>query len=230
MRSSKRLCIIRLGNSQIDRPVYIICHMTKEPAPAGTRDRLIAAMVDALRNRGYHGVGINDLLATAKTPKGVLYHHFPGGKSELAVKAIESVAEQLGGALEKTIQRAADPVEAMALWMGSAQKMLEKSNFHAGCPLATIALESTGEDAEIRGALNNAFALLRYKISQVLGSMGMTDLSARSTASLIVSAYEGALLQSRVAQNVDIMRETSEALIGLIRANLVRPEVAGGRK
>jgi TetR/AcrR family transcriptional repressor of lmrAB and yxaGH operons len=204
--------------------------MTKEVTPTATRDRLIAAMVDALRNRGYHGVGVNDLLATAQTPKGVLYHHFPGGKSELAVKAIESVAEQLGRALEKTIQRAADPVEAMALWMGSAQKMLEKSNFHAGCPLATIALESTSEDAKIRAALNNAFELLRSKISQVLGSMGMSDLSARATASLIVSAYEGALLQSRVAENVDIMRETSEALIGLIRVNLMKPDIAGARK
>ena len=203
--------------------------MTKETAPPGTRDRLIAAMVDALRNRGYHGVGISDLLASAQTPKGVLYHHFPGGKSELAVKAIEAVAEHLGSSLEKLIQRTADPVEAVTLWMGSAQKMLEKSKFQAGCPLATIALESRGEDAEIRAALNNAFALLRSKISQVLGVAGMPDPSARATASLIVSAYEGALLQSRVAESGDIMRETSEALIGLIRAGLLKHGSAGGR-
>jgi TetR/AcrR family transcriptional repressor of lmrAB and yxaGH operons len=113
--------------------------------------------------------------------------------------------------------------------MGSAQKMLEKSKFQAGCPLATIALESTGEDAEIRAALNNAFALLRSKIAQVLGAVGMPDPSARATASLIVSAYEGALLQSRVAESGDIMRETTEALIGLIRAGLLKHDIAGGR-
>jgi TetR/AcrR family transcriptional repressor of lmrAB and yxaGH operons len=118
----------------------------------------------------------------------------------------------------------------MTLWMGSAQRLLEKSNFHAGCPLATIALESTGEDTEIRVALNNAFALLRFKISQVLGSIGMPEPAARATASLIVSAYEGALLQSRVAQSVDIMRETSEALVGLIRMNLMKPDFTEGRK
>jgi TetR/AcrR family transcriptional repressor of lmrAB and yxaGH operons len=203
--------------------------MTKETASTGTRDRLIAAMVDALRHRGYHGVGISELLASAQTPKGVLYHHFPGGKSELAVKAIEAVAEQLGSALEQLIQLRADPVVATTLWMGSAQKMLEESNFHAGCPLATIALESTGEDAEIRVALNNAFALLRAKISQILGAFGMPDPTARATASLIVSAYEGALLQSRVAENGDIMRETTEALIGLIRAGLLKHDSVGGR-
>ena len=203
--------------------------MINQTVSTGTRDRLIAAMVDALRNRGYHGIGISDLLASAQTPKGVLYHHFPGGKSELAVKAIEAVAEHLGSSLEKLIQRAADPMEAMTLWMGSAQKMLEKSNFHAGCPLATIALESTVEDAEIRVALNNAFAMLRAKIAQVLGAVGMPDPAARATASLIVSAYEGALLQSRVAESGDIMRETTEALIGLIRAGLLKHDSAGGQ-
>ncbi len=204
--------------------------MEKQKDSMGTRDRLIAAMVDALRNRGYHGVGINDLLEAAQTPKGVLYHHFPGGKSELAVKAIESVAEQLGVGLEKIIQRAADPVEAMTQWMDSAQKTLQKSNFHAGCPLATIALESTEQDDEIREALNNAFALLRSKIARVLGSVGMADRSARATSALIVSAYEGALLQSRVAEDTGIMRETSEALMSLIRLHLVRLNAVGGQE
>ena len=187
-------------------------------------------MVDALRNRGYHGVGINDLLAAAQTPKGVLYHHFPGGKSELAVKAIESVAEQLALGLEKIIQRASDPVEAMSQWMDSAQKMLQKSNFHAGCPLATIALESTEVDVEIRMALNNAFTLLRSKITGVLRSVGMPDQSAKATSALIVSAYEGALLQSRVAEDTGIMRETSEALISLVRLNLARPNGVGDQE
>ena len=37
-------------------------------------------MLGALRRKGYHGVGLNELLADANAPKGVLYHHFPGGK------------------------------------------------------------------------------------------------------------------------------------------------------
>jgi TetR/AcrR family transcriptional repressor of lmrAB and yxaGH operons len=37
---------------------------------------------------------------------------------------------------------------------------------------------------------------------------------------LIVSAYEGALLQARVAGSVQAMRDTSEALVGLLRLAL----------
>lgn len=194
--------------------------MPKNIEPSNTRDRLIAAMVAALRTRGYHGVGLNEVLAAAQAPKGVLYHHFPAGKSELAVQAIEAVGQQLGAELEKVIQRSDDPVNALSLWMNSAQKMLEKSGFQSGCPLATIALESTPEDDTIRRALAQAFAALRSRIAKVLDGIGLSDPAARSIASLIVSAYEGALLQARVSGNVITMRETSEALISLLRLSL----------
>ena len=56
--------------------------------PNPTRERLIAAMSDLLERRGFHGVGLSELLAQAQAPKGVLYHHFPGGKTAL-MKAAE---------------------------------------------------------------------------------------------------------------------------------------------
>jgi TetR/AcrR family transcriptional repressor of lmrAB and yxaGH operons len=55
-----------------------------------TRERLINAMITTLQHRGLHGAGLSEILATAKAPKGVMYHHFPGGKDQLAVAAIEA--------------------------------------------------------------------------------------------------------------------------------------------
>ena len=192
---------------------------THGPTP-GTRERLIAAMLDALRTRGYHGVGLTELLATAQAPKGVLYHHFPGGKAELAVRAIESVVAKLGADLDKVLRRAADPVDALAAWMGSAQRVLAGSGFTSGCPLATIALESTPDDDTIRAALAAGFATLRTRLADTLAGAGMAQAQARGAAALIVSAYEGALLQARVAGDVQAMQDTSEALIGFLRPAL----------
>ena len=59
--------------------------MTNAPLP--TKDRLIHAAATLFRTRGYHGVGLADVLADAKAPKGSLYHHFPNGKSDLALAA-----------------------------------------------------------------------------------------------------------------------------------------------
>lgn len=185
-----------------------------------TRNRLIAAMVDGLRTRGYHGVGIAELLDKSRTPKGVLYHHFPGGKSELATEAIRAVALQLSSDLQGVIQRSDKPLDAMTMWMNSALKQLQKSGFQAGCPLATVGLESTPEDLAIRAALNQAFTVIRSQVKVVLTTLGLPENPACKLAALIVSAYEGALLQARVAQDTSPMRETIEALIGLVRLSV----------
>lgn len=177
-------------------------------------------MLDALRTRGYHGVGLTELLAAAQAPKGVLYHHFPGGKAELAVCAIEAVVAKLCADLDKLLQRTGDPADALGAWMAQAQRVLASSGFASGCPLATIALESTPDDEAIRAALAGGFSAIRTRLADALAGAGISHEQARGAAALIVSAYEGALVQARVAGNVQAMRDTSEALVGLLRLAL----------
>lgn len=188
--------------------------------PVPTRERLIAAMQSALQNKGYHGVGLKELLEMAQAPKGVLYHHFPGGKAELAVASIEAVVAQLTLSLDKLTQRNPDVLQALGTWMGSAQKALAVSGYARGCPLATIALESGPDDIAIRLALAKGFAAIRERLSHTLQHAGIEESRSRNLAALTVSAYEGALVQSRVAGNVDAMQATSQALLDLVRLSL----------
>jgi TetR/AcrR family transcriptional repressor of lmrAB and yxaGH operons len=188
---------------------------------AGTRERLVLAMADALRHRGYHGIGLNELLAAAQAPKGVLYHHFPGGKSALAVAAIGHVAAQLEAQLDLLIARRAEPVAALRRWMGAAEGLLGDSGFERGCPLATVALESTGDDPALRAALADAFARLRAKVAAVLcAGSGVDAARADALAALIVATYEGALMQARVAGSVAPMTASAEALLQLLAREL----------
>lgn len=177
-------------------------------------------MQDALHNKGYLGVGLTELLEVAQAPKGVLYHHFPGGKAELAVASIEAVVAKLTVGLDRLTQRNVDIVQALEAWMGSAQKALANSGYERGCPLATIALESAPEDVAIRQALANGFAAIRDRLVNTLQNAGIEVTRARNLAALTVSAYEGALVQSRVAGNVDAMQATSHALLDLVRLSL----------
>ena len=75
--------------------------------PADTRARLVHAMARALQHRGYHGVGLTELLEQAGAPKGVLYHHFPGGKQALAVAAVEATAAHIHASLDRLIDEGA---------------------------------------------------------------------------------------------------------------------------
>lgn len=182
----------------------------------GTRDRLIAAMTDALRRRGLHGIGLTELLAQAGAPKGVLYHHFPGGKTELAVAAIDHVMERMLRGLDALLTQVPDPVEALRLWMGRATAGLQDTGFECGCPLATVALETTPDDTALRTALNHAFARMRERIAQALQQAGSAPETAAGLAALIVAAYEGGLLQARVAQSTQPIEQATQSLLSLL--------------
>jgi TetR/AcrR family transcriptional repressor of lmrAB and yxaGH operons len=112
--------------------------------------------------------------------------------------------------------------------MAQAQRVLAGSGFASGCPLATIALESTPDDEAIRAALADGFAAIRTRLANALAGVGMAQEQASAAAALIVSAYEGALVQARVAGNVQAMRQTSESLVALLRLALGRRNTPNG--
>lgn len=184
-----------------------------------TRDKLIDSMIDALQRKGLHGIGLSELLASAELPKGCLYHHFPGGKTDLAVAAIERVAERAQQAFANLFQRHPEPLEALAQWLQSGVTQLQDSDFERGCPLATIALESGPQDQAIRAALANAFATIRQVLETQLQRHGYAQ--AAGLASLFVALYEGGLLQARVAGDGAPLHQAVTTLIQLTRQ---RPE------
>lgn len=182
----------------------------------GTRDRLVRAMSQALQQRGLHGVGLNELLAQAQAPKGVLYHHFPGGKTELAVAAIEATVAHITSALDELLAQQASPLPTLRGWFAAGLKQLERGQFERGCPLATVALESTAQDTALRQALAQGFSAIRERIALLLARGGLATPQAQRLAALVVSTYEGALLQARVAGHVGPMADSAAALLDLL--------------
>lgn len=188
----------------------------KPANPPGTRDKLIGAMIHTLQHRGLHGAGLSDILAQAGAPKGVLYHHFPGGKNALAVAAIESTVSYMCAMLDKLMLSEPDPAAALQAWIERAQRGLTASGFERGCPLAAVALESTAADVEIRQALAAGFKAIRARIAQALLAAGHDAVRAEGLAALMVAAYEGGLLQARVANDSAPMVLATQALLTLL--------------
>src|SRR4051794_37389589 len=77
-----------------------------ERSPKGerTRSQIIAAASAAFERDGFGGAGLSAILGASGAPRGSLYFHFPRGKEELAVAAIESALEQLQPIIEGALQ------------------------------------------------------------------------------------------------------------------------------
>jgi len=185
-----------------------------------TRERLLAAMAQQLQCCGLNGQGLSELLAQARAPKGVLYHHFPGGKTELALAALEAMMDWLLQLLECFMAREAHPSGVLRAWMLQASRVLEKSQFERGCPLAVVALESGPQDLALRQALSRGFERLRDRLARHLHEAGLPQARAHGHAALIVAAYEGALIQARVAGHSQPLVDCTETLADLIEREL----------
>jgi AcrR family transcriptional regulator len=89
------------------------------------RERILRAAIRLFQQRGYHGAGLSEILADAEAPRGSLFHHFPNGKAQLGVAAIESVAAEYEALVVKRRARgvsAANLVRSFAA--GQAQRLM----------------------------------------------------------------------------------------------------------
>jgi TetR/AcrR family transcriptional repressor of lmrAB and yxaGH operons len=185
---------------------------------SSTRERLVDAMATSLARKGFAGVGVSEILERAQAPKGVLYHHFADGKTGLAIAAIRLSIERITASLARKRAASADPIEALELWLEGMCQRLEASGFEYGCPLAATALEVHAEQTELRAALAEGFRALQAEVARTIEAAGIPAPRALELAVFFVSAYEGALMQARVASDSTLLRGICATLLGLLRA------------
>jgi AcrR family transcriptional regulator len=181
-----------------------------------SRDRMIQSAALLFREHGYSGTGFRDVIEHSGAPRGSIYHHFPGGKEELAADTVAWAA----AVIERRIQRAAqhgNPLVALGLFVDAWREVLEDSNFRAGCPIVAVAAEAdAGSTATAAAAA--AFARWQDLIAHALLDAGVSRTDARRLATLVVAAIEGAILLCRARRDIRPLRDVHRALEATLRA------------
>jgi TetR/AcrR family transcriptional repressor of lmrAB and yxaGH operons len=162
-----------------------------------SKTAFVAAMQELLRQRGYAASGLGEIVARSGAPKGSLYFHFPGGKQELAVAAMERSAVQLHHAIAAVLDSSDDVNEAIGRLVDALAAGLAHSQFADGCPIATVALETAGESEAMRAAAQAAFDSWLNVIQERLTRAGLDPALAEQRAFLVLAAIEGGLILAR---------------------------------
>jgi TetR/AcrR family transcriptional repressor of lmrAB and yxaGH operons len=150
-----------------------------------------------LRQRGYRASGLTDLLHAAKATNGSLYHHFPGGKEELAEEAIRESGAEVEAALRFVLENADDPVAAVQAWIDAAIAAL-RADPRDGCPIAPTAIESASISDRLRHSAADAFDGWTGALEAALAHTRPAK-AAHDQARAILATIEGALLLDRTA-------------------------------
>src|SRR5262245_17893436 len=83
-----------------------------------SRERMVRSAAYLFRERGYSGTGFRDVIAHSGAPRGSIYHHFPGGKVQLAEEAVKYAGDFLNAGILAATEGgdAASAVDAFVAW------------------------------------------------------------------------------------------------------------------
>ncbi|MEJ7893797.1 MAG: helix-turn-helix domain-containing protein [Solirubrobacteraceae bacterium] len=168
-----------------------------EAAATPTRDRILFAAAELFRRQGYAGTGLKQVVGEAHATFGSLYHHFPGGKQQLADEVVRT-GGAFFAALVTAVYDAEDSPEASvrAVFTGAADT-LAATDFQDACPIATIALEVASTDEALRQATAEVFTAWTDGLAERLGD--------RTAALAVLAALEGAFVLCRAQRSVEPM-------------------------
>ena len=179
----------------------MMCVIVKQASDP--RGRMVRSAAVLFRERGLDGTSFRDVIEHSGAPRGSIYHHFPGGKAQLAAEAVDYAGELSAAAIGR-----GDALAAVRSFLQIWRDPMIASDYRAGCPIVAVATAAP-DDAELIAATGRAFARIRA----ALVDAGVTP--ARAT--LIIAAIEGAVILCRAERSIAPLEDVEaelEALLG----------------
>jgi AcrR family transcriptional regulator len=185
-----------------------------------TKNRLVTVSAALFQRQGLTGTGIKQILDEARAPFSSLYHHFPGGKDELAVAAIRTSGHRYQALVEAVWDGAPDVISSVAAVFDGAAGTLEATDFVDACPIATVALEVASTNEDLRQATAEVFDAWVTAGGVRLTAEGIPPDAARVLALTIISLLEGAFVLSQAMKSTEPMRAAGHAASSAVQMAL----------
>lgn len=194
-----------------------------ESLAEGVKQRMIEQTALSLASKGLQRTSFSQVLEASGAPRGSLYHHFPGGKDELILAALDVAGawamRQLEASPATTPGEVADAF--LQLWRG----VLLRSDFTAGCAVAAVTVAAETPDLVARAAA--IFRDWRARVAKLLERLGTPAPHAAELATLLIAACEGAVLLARAERSIEPFERTAEALRQVVATAGRRSDPAG---
>src|ERR1700730_15829453 len=162
------------------------------PRP-NTKEQLIVAGLNALLEKGFNGVGVQEITEQAGVPKGSFYNHFES-KEALGAEIVERYginSTRRAVLVDKTVP----PLERLRSHLDALNETFVKSKFERGCLLANFSAELANQSAVIRESLAKLFERwtkdleVAIEDAQAAGAVA-SDRNASDIAALRIESFE----------------------------------------
>lgn len=183
-----------------------------QAASSSKRAAITAQLGQVFRERGYEGATLTHLAAATSLGKASLYHHFPGGKAEMAeVLLREAVALAESRAFAK-LTEPGTPRERLARFIDGYARYLEDSQ--GPCLLGVLALGSARHTlgAAASEQMTNQVAGWRSALERLFESDGLKAKRAARSAAEVLDVLYGAQVMAALLDDPRHLRRACKRL------------------
>jgi len=182
-----------------------------------TRSKLIEVGVELFSERGYAGVGTEEIVERAKVTRGALYHHF-GDKRDLFRAVHESLEERLVAQIAAALASdpREDPIEALEVAAGAVLEMALDSRIARVTLIDAPSVLGWEEWREID--TRYGLGLTEAVLTAAMESGQIARQPVTPLAHLLVAALgEAAIMVATASKPAETRKEIEPAIRSLLR-------------
>lgn len=166
-----------------------------------TRESILTAAAELMRHKGFAAVGMKDVVAASGAPIGSLYHHFPGGKTQIAREALVNAGAAYAMLIPTLVDPHDDLGEAIESVFAQAASDMADTGFANMCPVASVAAEVAATVEELRDTSSAIFTGWVDGGTAYFVVRGLPPHTARDLVVALISALEGAFILARTLRD-----------------------------
>jgi AcrR family transcriptional regulator len=172
---------------------------------------MVEGAVRLLATTGVEGTSFAEVLASTGSPRGSVYHHFPGGKTELLHAALDLASKHGLAAMEAT--RGEPAVAVVRRFLSLWRLLLERSDLAAGC--AVVAVTVAAADSDLLDHAGTIFRAWTDLLTDLCAVGGADAERARGIAVTVIAATEGAVALCRAERSMEPFEHVATVLLSL---------------
>lgn len=158
-----------------------------------SREQAIANLTPVFRQFGYEGSTLSRLSRATGLGRASLYHHFPGGKEEMAAAVLERANQILDQTVLDPLRQDLDPYQRLQHMCRSLSEF-----YHQGQDACLLAILSLGEaDDRFHEQVRAAMVVWIEALAQALQAAGLSPSVAQERAEDALMQIQGALVVVR---------------------------------
>ena len=179
-----------------------------------TRTRMVEGAIQLLATRGVHGASLLKVLEHTDAPRGSVYHHFPDGKEELILAALDLTGQRHDRFVDRFQGTSAEEITAgyLELW----RRILLRSGLESGCPILAVTVSVPA--GPLLDRAGEIFRTSQRHLVELYVEVGVARAAAERFVTFLVASAEGAVVLARAQQDIDPFEVVAGQLLELAAA------------